>query len=170
LKINLIISAMKKMILTAVLVLVIGTVSLGKKIVAEGKTFSALGDYRIESTDNPFNLKGEDCKAYKISYQNTPLEVTLVVCKERDCKKFVVLSEKLSVQYICNSTYFGVERLDKSLEKEGYKTSDENLNRFEYFHQKVLGPGQIPELDATKTIAAYFPFLLKSDDNSVGQM
>ncbi len=56
---------MKKMILTAVLVSVISTVSFGKKIVAEGRTFSALGDYKIESTDNPFQLKGEDCKAYQ---------------------------------------------------------------------------------------------------------
>ena len=161
---------MKKMILTAVLVLAIGTVSFGKKIVAEGRTYSALGDYKIESTDNPFTLKGEDWKAYKISYENTPLEVTLVVCKERDCKKYIVLSEKLSVQYVCHPTYFGVERLDKSLEKEGYKTSDENLNRFEYFHQKVLGPGQMGELDATKLAAAYFPFLLNTNENVTGQM
>ncbi len=53
------------------------------------------------------------------------MEVTVVVCKERKCKKYVVLSDKLSVQYVCNANYFGVERLDKSLEKEGYKTSDD---------------------------------------------
>jgi hypothetical protein len=59
------------------------------------------------------------------------------------------------------SKLFCVERLDKSFEKEGYKTSDASLNKLEYFHQKVLGPGQQPEIDATKLIAAYFPFLLK---------
>ena len=160
---------MKKMILTVVIVSVISTVSFGKKIVAEGRTFSALGDYKIESTDNPFNLKGEDCKAFRVSYENTPMEVTVVVCKERKCKKYIVLSDKLSVQYVCNANYFGVERLDKSLEKEGYKTSDSALNRAEYFHQKVLGPGQIGELDATRTIAAFFPFLLNTEESMISQ-
>ena len=161
---------MKKMILTAVLVSVISFVSFGKKIVAEGRTFSALGDYKIEITDNPFQLKGEDCKAFKVSYANTPMEVTVVVCKERKCRKYIVLSDKLSVQYVCNANYFGVERLDKSLEKEGYRTSDLSLNRVEYFHQKVIGPGQMGELDATRTIAAFFPLLLKTDESMIGQL
>jgi hypothetical protein len=98
------------------------------------------------------------------------MEVTVVVCKERKCKKYIVLSDKLSVQYVCNANYFGVERLDKSLEKEGYRTSDSGLNRAEYFHQKVLGPGQITELDATRTVAAFFPLLLKNDESIIGQL
>jgi hypothetical protein len=156
---------MKKMILTTVLILVVCTASFGKRVVAKGNTFSAFGDYKIETVDNPVTIKGEDCKAYKISYENSNLEVTLVVCKGKNCKKYVVLSDKLSVQYVCNPNYFGVERLDKSFEKEGYKTSDASLNKLEYFHQKVIGPGQQPEIDATKLIAAYFPFLLNTNEN-----
>jgi len=98
------------------------------------------------------------------------MEVTVVVCKERKCRKYIVLSDKLSVQYVCNANYFGVERLDKSLEKEGYRTSDLSLNRVEYFHQKVIGPGQMGELDATRTIAAFFPLLLKTDESMIGQL
>jgi hypothetical protein len=82
----------------------------------------------------------------------------------------VVLSDKLSVQYICNPYYFGVERLDKTFESEGYSTSDTNLNRIEYFHQKVLGPGQKPELEATQLIAAYFPLLLKPVESLTAAM
>jgi len=154
---------MKKMILLTVLIALMSTVAFGKKVVAKGQTFSALGNYKIETVDNPVLLKGDDCQAYKISYENTPMEVTVIVCKENKCKNYVVLSDKLSVQYTCNKVYFGVERLDKSYEKEGYKTTDDNLNRAEYFHQKVLGPGQQPELEATKLIAAYFPFLLNTN-------
>lgn len=157
------------MILFAMLVLAISAVSLGQKVVAEGKTYSALGDYKVQTTDNAVQLKGEDCKAYAIRYENSPMEVTVVVCKEKNCKKFVVLSDKLSVQYVCNPHYFGVERLDKSLENEGYKTDDAGLNRVEYFHQKVLGPGQIAELDATRTIAAFFPFLLNPDESMIAE-
>ena len=161
---------MKKIILTAVLISVISTVSFGRKVIAEGGTYSALGDYKIETADNPIQMKGEDCKTFIVSYANTPMEVTIVVCKGRKCKKYVVLSDQLSVQYVCNKYYFGVERLDKSFEKEGYKTSDSGLNRVEYFHQKVLGPGQISELDATRTIAAFFPFLLSNSTDNIAQM
>ena len=123
-----------------------------------------MGDYKIETTDNPILMKGQDCKAYLVSYANSPLEVTVVVCKDRKCKRFVVLSDKLSVQYVCNQDYFGVERLDKSFEEEGYATNDAELNKLEYFHQKVLGPGQKGDLEATQLVAAYFPFLLTSTD------
>jgi hypothetical protein len=154
---------MKKMILLTVLIAMVSTVAFGKKVVAKGQTFSALGNYKIETVDNSITLKGNDCQAYTISYENTPMEVTVIVCKERKCRRYVVLSDKLSVQYVCNPVYFGVERLDKSFEKEGHKTIDQNLNREEYFHQKVLGPGQQPEIEATKLIAAYFPFLLNTN-------
>lgn len=154
---------MKRMILLTVLLAAISTAALARKVVAKGETFSPLGKYRIETVDEAVPLKGNDCQAYRISYENSPMEVTVIICKEKDCKKYVVLSDKLSVQYVCNPVYLGVERLDKLMEKEGYKTTDEFLNREEYFHQKVLGPGGQPEIENTSLIAAYFPFLLKTE-------
>lgn len=153
---------MKRMILATVLILFIGTVAFGRKFVAEGKSHTALGNYKIELADNPVTMKGTDCKAYIISYENSPMEVTVVVSKERKCKRYIVLSDKLSVQYVCNADYFGVEKLDKSFEQNGYKTSESALNRGEYFHQKVLGPGQKPEIEATHLIAAFFPMLFNN--------
>lgn len=151
---------MKGMILSTVLIFLLSTASFAKKPVAEGKSNSALGDYKIELADNQILLKGEDCKAYKISYANTSMDVTLVVCKERKCRRYVVLSDLLSVQYVCNKNYFGVERLDKSFEAQGYKTNESALDRSQYFHQKVLGSGQKDELEAIQIAAAYFPFLI----------
>jgi hypothetical protein len=153
---------MKRMILAAVLIISLSTVSFARKLVAEGKTFTALGDYRIELADNTVPLKGNECKSFVISYENTPMEVTVIICKDRTCKRYVVLSDKLSVQYVCNAFYFGVEKLDKAFEKEGYKTSDSALNKGEYFHQKVIAPGKGDELENTQLIAAYFPMLLNN--------
>ena len=161
---NLNLNVMKRMILFAVLVLAVSTFSFGTKLIGEGKTYTTLGDYRVEAIDNPIPLKGKDCKAYAIRYENTPLEVTVIVCREQTGQKYLVLSDRLSVQYVNNSRYFGVEMLDKSFEKEGYITDDSEMNRKEYFHQKVLGPGQMRELDAARTIAAFFPFLLSTDN------
>ena len=104
------------MILASVLLTVISTVTFAGKLIAEGKTFTALGDYRIETSDNQIMLKGENCKTFVVSYENSPMKVTVAICKDKNCKRYVVLSDKLSVQYVCNPDYFGVEKLDKTFE------------------------------------------------------
>ena len=153
---------MKRMIIAAVLIIATSTAAFSRKLVAEGKTHTALGNYKIELADDPVEMKGEDCTAYIISYENSDVEATVVICKEKNCKRYVVLSDKLSIQYVCNEYYFGVEKLGKEFEKEGYKTSDSALNRGEYFHQKVLSPSGRTEVENTQLIAAYYPMLLNN--------
>ena len=65
------------------------------------------------------------------------------------------------------TNYFGVEKLDKAFEKDGFTTSDSEMNRSEYFHQKVLSPGKRGELEATQLIAAYFPMLLNNPTEAI---
>jgi hypothetical protein len=155
---------MKKLVLLTVLLVAICTVSFGKKVVAKGQTFTAMGDYRIETVDNPVPLMGNSCTAYSIKYENSPMDVTVIICKDNKCKRYLVISDKLSVQYVCNKDYFGVQPLDKEFESQGYKTSNDHMNRIEYYHQRVLGPGQKPELEATQLIAAYFPMLIAPEE------
>jgi hypothetical protein len=158
---------MKRLFFAAVLIVAFSTASFATEVVAEGKTHSALGDYKIEIADNSVMINGEEFTPFIISYQNSPLEVKVAVRKEGNCRNYYVLSDKLSVQYVCNEYYFGVERLDKSFEKEGYSTSDEALDRNEYFHQKVLTSGKGYELGNTMLIAAYFPRLIKNSADIV---
>ena len=158
---------MKKILFLALLTVAFGSATLARELVTEGKTYSALGDYRIEIAEDPVIINGDEFRAFVISYQNTPLEVKVAVRKEHNCKKYIVLSDKLCVQYVCNANYFGVQRLDKAFEKEGYTTSDTFLDRNEYFHQKVLTSGQRCELDNTMLIASYFPMLIKDSGAKV---
>jgi hypothetical protein len=153
---------MKKSLTTAVLLIILGTAAFAKGAVAVGKTHSAFGDYRIEKADNRVIIDGKDCKTYKISYENTPLEVTVVVKREKGSRKYAVLSDKLSVQYKWDENFFGVGLLDNSLSNLG-KTNDENLNREQYFRQKVLCPGLLPDRESTRMIAAFFPLLVNPD-------
>jgi hypothetical protein len=153
---------MKKLVMLTVLLIAVCTVSFGKKVVAKGQTFTAMGDYTIETVDNPLPLMGNTCTAYSIKYENSPMDVTVIICKDNKCKRYLVISDKLSVQYVCRKEYFGVETLDKMFEADGYKTDLANLNLVEYYHQKVLGPGQKPELEATQLIASYFPNLINT--------
>ena len=159
---------MKKIFILAVIILISTTASFARKKVAEGVTYTALGNYKIEIADNPVTMQGKDCMTYVISYENTPMEVSVVICKDKKCKRYVVLSDKLSIQYVCNKDYFGVEKLGSNFEKEGYRTSDSALNRAEYFHQKVLAQGQGDELYNTQLIASYFPMLINDASDGVG--
>jgi len=151
-----------KRILFAAILIAFSTASFAKEVVAEGKTHSALGDYKIELADNSVTINGEEFTPFVISYQNTPLEVMVAVKNDTKCKKYFVLSDKLSVQYVCNENYFGVEMLDKSFEKDGYTTAKGAIDKSEYFHQKVLNSGQDCELDNAMLIAAYFPRLINN--------
>lgn len=156
---------MKRIFLAAALIFAVTMTSFARKFVAEGKTYSALGNYKIELADNPITLNGKELKAFIISYANTNMEVTVAFDKNRKGMKYFVLSDNLSVQYVCKGGYFGVAKLDKELEKDGYKTSDSALNRNEYFHQKVITTGSNCDLDNSRLIAAYFPMLINNCEN-----
>jgi len=155
---------MKRFITATVLIILCCTVSFATKVVAEGKTHSVLGNYRIESLDNPVMINGKELKAFTIFYENTGMKTTIAIEKTSKCKKYYVLTDQLSIQYVCNGNYFGVERLDKELEKEGFRTSNDDLDNFQYYHQKVLSCGTNTDLENTRLIAAYFPFLLKNTE------
>jgi hypothetical protein len=154
---------MKRMFFAALLFVAFSSVSFSREFVAEGKTYSALGDYKIKLADNPVTINGVQLKAYVISYENSPMEVKVAIMKDKKCKNYIVLSDKLSIKYVCNGDYFGVQKLGKSFEKDGILTSEESLNRSEYFHQRLIAQGKQDEVEATQLIAAYFPMLINDD-------
>ena len=109
---------MKRILLTTSLIVAFCLATFARKFVAEGQTYSALGNYKIETADNPVTLNGKTMKAFVISYANSNMEVTIAFDKNRNGMNYYVLSNNLSVQYICKDGYFGVAKLDKEIEKE----------------------------------------------------
>jgi hypothetical protein len=156
---------MKRIVLIAGLIVAVSLASYARKFVAEGKTYSALGNYRIEMDNKSMMINGKEHKPFVITYENTNLEVRVAVDMDKEGKKYYVISDNLSVRYVANRKFFGVEKLAPELEKDGYKTSDAALNRVEYFHQKVITRGEGWRRDNTKLIAAYFPMLLNNIEN-----
>jgi hypothetical protein len=156
---------MKRIFLVACLIVAVSLASYARKFVADGKTYSALGNYKIEIDDKSMMINGKEHKPFVITYANSNLEVRVAVDIDKEGKKYYVISDNLSVQYVANKHYFGVEKLDESLEKEGFKTSDAALNRIEYFRQKAITTGENWKRDNTRLIAAYFPMLLNNVEN-----
>jgi hypothetical protein len=156
---------MKRFFLATALIIALSSASFARKFVAEGKTYTSLGDYKIEMADNPVTLNGKQLKAFVITYANSNMEITVAFDKNRKGMRYYVLSGSLAVQYICKGGYFGVAKLGNELEKDGYKTSESALNRGEYFHQKVITTGSNCDLDNSRLIAAYFPMLINNYEN-----
>lgn len=151
---------MKRIIFGLVLFAAFSTLSFGK-VVVRGNSNTPLGMYTIELADKPVMLGGEEMKCYFITYEKSPLQVKVLVDKEKNCKNYIVISDELSVMYTCNGVFFGVNRLDGKYSASGLTTSDEKLDRYDYFHQKVIAHGTTEDFDATMLIASFFPALIK---------
>jgi hypothetical protein len=156
---------MKRAVLSAMLILAVSVASFATKYIATGKTWSVIGDYRIEVAETPVVLNGEELKTFVITYENSDQKITVAVDKQKKCSNYIVISDKLSVQYVCNDSYFGVERLDKEYSKLGHITHDEALNRSEFLHQRVISRESAGTLENAKLIAAFFPALVKDFDS-----
>ena len=156
---------MKRIILAAALIVAVSFASYARKFVAEGKTNSVLGNYKIEIDTKSMMINGKAHRPYVITYENSPMEIRVAVDMDKQGKTYYVISDNLSVQYVANRHYFGVEKLSKDLEKEGYQTSDAALNKVEYFRQKAITFNEGWKQDNTKLIAAYFPMLLNNIEN-----
>jgi hypothetical protein len=131
------------------------------KEIAEGNTNTPFGKYTIEVSSEPVMLEGEAVTCYRIKYEKSPLTVTVLVDKEKNCKNYIVSSEGLSIMYTCNGAFFGVNLIDPKYNKEGYLTDVKNLDKDNFFHQKLIATGKQEEVAATRLIASYYPFLLK---------
>ena len=158
---------MKRVLLSSMLIIALCLTAFAKKnVVATGKTWTAMGDFKIEVAETPYSLNGEELKTFVISYENSPLKVKVAIDTDKKCNTYLVMSDKLSVQYVCNSSYFGVEKLARQYVKKGLNTSDNELNREEYFKQKVITREVQSPVENARLIAAYFPTLVK-DMNSI---
>ena len=157
---------MKKSVLIIGLVLIMAGIANAQaqktysKIVAEGATSTPFGNYTIKVCDEPVILSGEKITSYLITYENSPISLEILVDKEKNCKNYVVISEGLSVMYSCNGSYFGVNKINEKYNKEGYSTDETNLDRLNYFHQKIIAQGRMDEIPATTIIACYYPLLI----------
>ena len=158
---------MKRIFLLALLIATVSLTSYARKIVAEVKTYSPLGNYKIRIDDKSLWINGKEHKPFVVTYANSDLEVRIAVDMDMNGKTYYVLSDNLSVQYVSNRHYFGVERLSQAIEKDGFRTSDDSLNKSAYFHQKAITTGYSWKRDNTKLIAAFFPMLLNNPENLV---
>jgi hypothetical protein len=157
---NLKTNAMKKLILSTLLILAICFSSYARKVVAEGNS-PKMGNFTIEVAESPMVLDGVTLDTYLIRYTECGTVVKVAIKQEKKCNTYITMSDKLSVQYVCNGKYFGVEKLAKKYAEEGLKTDDASMDRDSYFHQRLLSPGKNDKIFCMQLIGAYFPELMR---------
>jgi hypothetical protein len=152
---------MKRIILSALMILAITSASFATRVIAKGNSFSPQGSFTIETADKPMVLNNVPLDTYVVIYE-TGYTLTIAVEKDKKCKRYITVSDDLSVQYICNANYFGIEKLDSKYDGSAISTGYEKMDWSSYYHQRVLGSGDNSSIDCMKLIGAYFPDLLKS--------
>lgn len=152
---------MKRVILTAILILAIVAPSFGRKLLTRGESNTSFGKYRVEELSEPLLIAGKEMKAYSITYDQTGTELKIAVDRKKEETVYYVLAPEFSVKYVNNGKYFGIGMTDKKLEKAGFCTNTGNMNMAEYFHQKVLSDNKGTPTDHLTLIASYFPLLCR---------
>jgi len=128
--------------------------------VAQGNTNSILGKYFIEKADMLEMIQGDALRTYKIKYENAADSLLVVVDDSREELNFLVISADLTMEYYCENNLFGARIVGDFFENEGYFTPRENLDRKEYFHQKLITRNPKSETEYIKLISVYFPKLI----------
>jgi uncharacterized CHY-type Zn-finger protein len=156
---------MKRILFTTALILTVCIASMGKHVVTKGESNSAFGNYKIEQLDDHLMLNNKELDKYLITYEKMNMQVVVVLDKQRKCKKYYVLSDKLPIQYECNGNYFGIKKLDKELLSNGFKTSLDELNKEEFYRQRVITSETTSTLDHLNLIASFYPGLFNGKES-----
>ena len=80
--------------------------------------------------------------------------------RNKKCLSFIVVAGDFGIQYNCDKRILGVGTLDEKYVEDGIPGTNDNLNRVEYFKQKVLTRSSDDETEILRLIAAYFPKLM----------
>lgn len=154
---------MKKFFCFLTIASILSLAGFSKGPVAQGKTHSCLGSYVVDEAVNPISVDGRELETFIVNYENSDLNIRIGIDRsDKKCTRYIVVSDDLEIQYICNAKYFGVQRLDKKYNNDGLSTSELSLNREEYYHQKVISQSVKNEKDHLKLISVYFPKLVKN--------
>ena len=133
--------------------------------VAEGQTNHELGAYIVENSNAPLIIDATILTTYEVSYENSDMTVRIAIDdSDKKCRKFIVVSDNLAIQYDCNGKFFGVKMPEQTYIEDGISGSMINLDRAEYYKQKVLTQNKKSELEQVQLIAVFFPKLIKDYD------
>ena len=111
-------------------------------------------------------IEGSPLRAYYIIYENSPDSILVAIDENEDgSSRFLVISHKLVIEYCNDRNSFGARTVGERFADEGFSTSDQKLDRQQYFHQRVITRESMTETDYLCLISVYYPKLVKDFTN-----
>ncbi|MCA1756713.1 MAG: hypothetical protein LC649_04595 [Bacteroidales bacterium] len=152
---------MKNIIITLSALIFLTTTGFNNKTITSGNTACQLGSYIIVKSDRPLISDADILRTYDVKYANSDMDVRIAIDdRDRKCLSFIVVSGDFGIQYNCDKKILGVSTVAANYVEDGIPGTNENLNRAEYFRQKVLTRGSEDETEIMRLIAVYFPKLM----------
>lgn len=147
-----------------VLLLAIGMSSMAR--VKDGQALSGnshtdLGKYSIVKSKVPMVVNDQVLDTYELVYENAAKPVQIGIVNEKKCTTFLVRSDEIEVQYMCQKGVFGVKKMDKKYRQLDENRSDSKMDRVNYLSQRVITKNSKTEKELLGLIACYFPVLVE---------
>lgn len=129
--------------------------------VLSGNSLTELGTYSIIKAEVPMVVDDQVLETYELVYENASNPVRIGIINEKKCTTFLVRSDEVEVQYVCQKGVFGVRKMDKKYRELEEKSSDSKMDRINYLSQRIITQKQKSDKELLGLIACYFPVLVE---------
>lgn len=126
-----------------------------------GNSHTDLGKYSIVKSEVPMVVNDQVLDTYELVYENASKPVKIGVINEKKCTTFLVRSDEIEVQYMCQKGVFGVKKMDKKYRQLDENSSDFKMDRVNYLSQRIITQKSKSENEMLGLIACYFPVLVE---------
>ncbi len=129
--------------------------------VVSGNSMTELGTYSVVKAEVPMVVNEQALETYDLVYENASKPVKIGVINEKKCTTFLVRTDEVEVQYVCEKDVFGVRKIDKKYRELEEKSSDSKMDRINYLSQRVITQKPKNQNELLGLIACYFPVLVE---------
>jgi len=130
-----------------------------EEVYLSGNTNTSAGDFVVHLSEDLYHFQGRVHEVYKVSYDNTNMNMKIAVNTEGDCKSFVAYNGEFTFFYNCNKFGFGVRKVmfDNFWAHEQFSAE-------QYHQQSIMKCDKIiDKKDAVRLIAVYVPMLYRGE-------
>jgi hypothetical protein len=129
-----------------------------------GNSQTLLGTYQITELE-PEIVNKETLRKFQLTYENGNAPITIFLNERTKCKDYIVRSNVMEVQYVCNKQGFGATTVNSKFSMYPEQTNELFLSTEALGYQSKITDGEISIEKALGLIACYYPSLLKNMQN-----
>lgn len=126
-----------------------------------GQSLTELGQYSVHISPETLKFGDEALKTYQLTYANSDSPILIGVKKTKKCMNFIVHTDKIEVEYVCNKHVFGVKRIEQAYQTIPTDAINKMIDNADFYTQRVISQNPKTEEELLGLIACYFPSLVQ---------